>query len=130
MQYKGSFFLTIFGQLMTSLSTLFSIWFMFTRFNSVEGFTFEEVLVCFAVMLFSFSLAECFARGLDGFARVIGNGEFDRVMVHPRNEIFQILASRVELSRIGRFIQALLSLRTFFADVGYRLDARENILCF
>lgn len=92
MQYKTSFFLTVIGQLLTSFSVFLGIYFMFERFNQVEGFSFEEVLLCFAVVLMAFSLAECFARGFDTFPSMIGNGEFDRIMVRPRNEVFQILA--------------------------------------
>lgn len=64
MQYKTSFFLTVLGQFFTSFSAFLVIYFMFARFNSVEGFTYSEVLLCFAVVLLSFSLAECFARGV------------------------------------------------------------------
>ncbi len=108
MQYKVSFFLTLIGQFLTSFSAFLGIYFMFERFNQVEGFAFSEVLLCFSVVLIAFSIAECFARGFDTFSSMIGNGEFDRIMVRPRNEIFQILASKIELSRIGRLIQAII----------------------
>ena len=108
MQYKTSFFLTIIGQFLTAFSAFLGIYFMFERFNQVDGFTFSEVLLCFADVLMAFSLAECFARGFDTFPRMIGNGEFDRIMVRPRNEIFQILASKIELTRLGRLIQAII----------------------
>jgi ABC-type uncharacterized transport system, permease component len=108
MQYKTSFFLTVTGQFLTSFSAFLGIYFMFKRFHSVDGFSFSEVLLCFATVLISFSLAECFARGFDAFSAMIGNGEFDRIMVRPRNEIFQVLASKLELSRIGRLIQATI----------------------
>lgn len=108
MQYKISFFLTITGQFLTSFSALLGIYFMMRRFNKVSGFTFSEVLLCFAVVLMAFSLAECFARGFDCFSSMIGNGEFDRILVRPRNVIFQVLASKMELTRIGRLIQAIL----------------------
>lgn len=110
MQYKTSFFLTIMGQFVTSFSAFLSIYFMFSRFNRVEGFTYNQVLLCFSVVLVTFSLAECFARGFDSFSTIIGNGEFDRIMIRPRNEIFQVLASKIEFSRIGRFVQAIMVL--------------------
>lgn len=110
MQYKTSFFLTIMGQFVTSFSAFLSIYFMFSRFNKVEGFTYNQVLLCFSVVLVAFSLAECFARGFDSFSTIIGNGEFDRIMIRPRNEIFQVLASKIEFSRIGRFVQAIMVL--------------------
>ncbi|NLO39751.1 MAG: hypothetical protein GX115_09810 [Ruminiclostridium sp.] len=108
MQYKASFFLTLLGQFVLSFSVFLGIYFMFGRFNRVEGFTYEEVLICFAIMLTAFSIAECFARGFDTFSTILGNGEFDRVMVRPRNEIFQVLATKVDLSRFGRLLQAFI----------------------
>jgi ABC-2 type transport system permease protein len=110
MQYKASFFMTVAGQFLLSFSAFLGVYFMFERFGSVEGFEFSEVLLCFAVVLIAFSFAECFARGFDTFATVIGNGEFDRAMTRPRNEIFLVLASRMELTRIGRLIQAIVIL--------------------
>ena len=108
MQYKTSFFMTVLGQFITSLSAFLSIYFLMSRFYTVKDFSYNEVLLCFATVLMAFSLAECFARGFDTFSGMIGNGEFDRIMVRPRNEIFQVLASRIELTRAGRFLQAVI----------------------
>jgi ABC-2 type transport system permease protein len=108
MQFKTSFFLTAIGQFLTSFSAFLSIYFMFERFNQVEGFEYTEVLLCFAVILMAFSLAECFARGFDTFSAMIGNGEFDRILIRPRSLILQVLGSKIEFSRIGRLIQALI----------------------
>ena len=110
MQYKTSFILTAIGQFLVSFSAFMGIYFMFMRFNTVEGFNFSEVLICFAVMLTSFSLAECFFRGFDTFGGIISNGEFDRIMVRPRNEMLQVLGSKIEFTRIGRFLQAIIVL--------------------
>ncbi len=110
MQYKGSFLMTAFGQFITSFSALLGMYFLFSRFHSVAGFSFSEVLLCLAVMFMSSSLAECFARGFDTFSGIISNGEFDRIMVRPRHEILQVLGSKIEFTRIGRFLQAVLVL--------------------
>lgn len=110
MQYKTSFFLTALGQFLASFTAFLSVYFLFDRFYQVEGFAFEEVLLCFSVVLFAFSLAECFARGFDTFPSMIGNGEFDRILVRPRSLVFQVLASKMEFSRFGRLLQAVLML--------------------
>jgi len=108
MQYKASFVMSTIGQFLVSFTAFLGVYFMFSRFHSVNGFSYCEVLLCFSVLLTSFSLAECFVRGFDTFSVIISNGEFDRIMVRPRNEILQVLASRIEFSRIGRLLQALL----------------------
>jgi ABC-2 type transport system permease protein len=108
MQYKTSFFLSLTGQFLVSFTVLLGLFFMMNRFHEVDGFTLQEVLLCFAAVLMAFSLAECFARGFDLFPQMIGNGEFDRVLVRPRGVIFQVLAGKMEFTRLGRLTQAAL----------------------
>lgn len=115
MQYKVSFFLTAFGQFLISFSAILGVYFLLDRFHAIKGYTFTDILLCSSVIIMAFSLAECFARGFDQFPKAISNGEFDRMLVRPRSAIFQILASKLELSRIGRMLQAILMMLVAFA---------------
>ncbi|MDE7417323.1 MAG: ABC-2 family transporter protein [Lachnospiraceae bacterium] len=108
MQYKTSFLLTSIGQFLVSLNVFLGIFFMFQRFSKVEGFTYSEVLLCYAIILLEFALAEMTARGFDTFSGMVRSGEFDRILVRPQNEIVQVLGSKFELTRIGRIIQAVI----------------------
>lgn len=108
MQYKASLIMMIIGQLLVSSSTFLGIHYMFMRFSSVRGYTYEEVLVCFAVVLMQFSLAEMVFRGFDTFAGIVRRGEFDRVLVRPRSTILQVLGAKFEVTRVGRMAQALI----------------------
>ena len=110
MQYKTSFFFSALGQFLVSFATFLGVNFLFMRFDSVGGFVYEEVLICLAIMLMSFSTAELFGRAFDIFPALLGNGSFDRILVRPRNTIFQVLASQVDFSRLGRFAQAVIIL--------------------
>ena len=94
MQYKASFLLSVLAQLFIPLTCFWGVQFMFMRFKQVDGFTYTEVSLCYAIVLLSFSLAELFFRGFDTFDRMIGDGEFDRVLVRPRNEVFLVLSAR------------------------------------
>ncbi|MCL2014328.1 MAG: ABC-2 family transporter protein [Oscillospiraceae bacterium] len=108
MQYKTAFFLHLFGRIMLSFATVAGVWFMFLRFNRVEGFTLNQVLLCTAVTMMSYSITEVFARGFDIFPRLLGNGEFDRYLVRPRGVIYQVIATHMEFGRLGVFIQAVI----------------------
>lgn len=110
MQYKVSFAFLIIGRFFTIMGEILIIFFLFDRYNSVRGFTVEEVLICAAAVIMSFALAECFARGFDTFPSVVRNSEFDRIMVRPRNEIFLILSSKIEFTRFGGFASAAVIL--------------------
>ena len=108
MQFKTSLLLMTMGQLLVSTTTFFGIHFMFMRFEHVKGYTYQEVLLCFSIVLMQFSLAEMFARGFDMFAGIVRRGEFDRILVRPRSAVLQVLGAKFEVSRIGRLIQALI----------------------
>ena len=110
MQYKASFFLLTIGNFLMQFSTFLGVYFMFFLFHEVDGFTYAQVLLCFAVVTMAFSLAEMFASGFERLSRMLGNGEFDRALVRPRSITFQILVSRMSFFRIGATVQALVVL--------------------
>jgi len=110
MQYKTSFFFTCIGQFGVAFTAFLGVYFLFDRFDSVGGFTYEEVLICFSVILMGFSLGEFVGRGFDRFPELLGNGGFDRALVRPRNVVFQVLASQMDFFRLGRVIQAVAML--------------------
>ena len=108
MQYKTSFLLTALGQFLASFNVFLGMYFMFQRFRNVRGYGYGEVLLCCGILLMEFSLAETFARGFDQFSSIIGNGTFDRIMVRPRSSVLQVLGQRIEFTRLGRMVQAVI----------------------
>lgn len=110
MQYKVSFFLTTLGQFITAFTSFFGLYFIFSRINAVDDFTYEQVLLCFAVMMTAFSLGQMFGGGLAVFPRMLGNGEFDRALVRPRNIILQVLMPNMDFTRFGLLVQAVIVL--------------------
>jgi ABC-2 type transport system permease protein len=82
----------------------------FQRFPNLGGWSLYEVALCYSVIHIGFSLSECFARGLDSFSSLIINGDFDRVLVRPRNTLLQVLGSKFEFTRIGRLTQSIIVL--------------------
>lgn len=108
MQYKTSLLLTTIGQFLVSFNVFLGIYFLFRRFHQVKGYSYSEVLLCYAIVLMEFSLAEIWARGFDTFSGTVRRGEFDRILVRPQGEILQVLGSKFELTRLGRLFQAVV----------------------
>jgi len=96
LQYRTSFYLLFLGQLGVTVTTFAGIYFLFQRFSGVGGFTYQQVLTCFGITYMAFSLSECFFRGFDAFAGVLGDGSFDRALVRPRGLVLQVLGARLE----------------------------------
>lgn len=108
MQYKASFLFLTVGNFLMQFSTYLGVYFMFYLFHDVDGFTYSQVLLCFAVVIMAFSFAEMFGSGFERLSRMLANGEFDRALVRPRNITFQILVSRMSFFRIGATAQSAI----------------------
>nr|WP_313073988.1 ABC-2 family transporter protein [Lacrimispora sp.] len=108
MQHKVSFFLTTFGLFLMSFNIFLGVYFMMVRFHQVNGFSYQEVLLCFSITLMSFTIAEAFFRSLDTFDSIIRSGEFDRILLRPRNCLFTVICSKIDFTRIGRLLQTIL----------------------
>lgn len=110
MQYRTSFLLTSLAQLLVPLTVFAGMLLLFQRFGHLGSWNVHEVMICFAVTHLAFALSECFARGFDSFSQIVSHGDFDRILVRPRNTILQVLGARFEFSRIGRLAMALIVL--------------------
>jgi ABC-2 type transport system permease protein len=110
LQYRTSFWLLTFGQFFIPFSVFAGLYFMFDRFGHLKGWSFYEAALCFGIIHMAFSLSECFARGFDAFSSLIAGGEFDRVLVRPRNTVVQVLGSQFEFTRFGRILQSAIVL--------------------
>ncbi|GHU65235.1 membrane protein [Spirochaetia bacterium] len=104
LEYRLSAWLVVLGQLFSTLFWYLSLTLLFMRFDNLLGWTFAEVSIIFAVTSLAFALTECFARGFDTFSGMVIRGEFDRVLLRPRNSIIQVLGSKTEITRFGRVI--------------------------
>ncbi|WP_314584093.1 ABC-2 family transporter protein [Paenibacillus terrigena] len=110
MQYRTSFLLLMLGQCLTPFTSFAALYFLFDRFGQIEGWSFYEVTLCFAVTYVAFSVTECFARGFDTFSSLVVSGNFDRLLVRPRNTVVQVLGTRFEFARIGRLALSIVVL--------------------
>ena len=88
MQYKVSFLMTVFGQFITAFAGLLSIKFMFEHVNMIYGFNDTDVILCYSIVVLSFSIGEAFGGGLATFGGILGDGSFDRALVRPRSVLF------------------------------------------
>ena len=107
MQHKASFIMAAVSNFAATVIDFLGIWALFSSFGALDGWTIAQIAVLYGIVNVSFTTAEAVGRGFDQFARMVKDGSFDRVLLRPRTTVFQILASRLELSRLGRFSQGL-----------------------
>lgn len=110
MQYKISFLLTTLGQFLTAFTMFFGIKFLLGRIGGVDDFTYGQVLLCFSVIMMSFSVGELAGGGLATFPGMLREGGLDRILVRPRSVIGQVIMPNMDFSRVGLLIQAAVVL--------------------
>lgn len=107
MQYRASFLMMSAGQFLLIGIEFFSIWVLFERFGSIQGWKLAEVALFYGMVNMAFATAEAVARGFDSFANLVKGGDFDRVLLRPRSTALQLVGQELQLRRIGRFLQGL-----------------------
>ena len=110
MTYRWSFLFSCLGHLLITTNVFFSVVFLLDRFDSVGGYTLPQLALCFSTILAATSLAECFCRGFDSFARILAQAQFDRLMVQPRSLAFQVLCQDMKPTMLARLLQAAVML--------------------
>ncbi len=108
LEYRGSFIISFLSQIIVFFSYYFIILSLFDKFDNIKGFTLYEVLLCFSIIQFGYAFCECFARGIDKFDTIIINGDFDRLLLRPKNIILQVLCNDADFVKLSRLIQALI----------------------
>ena len=106
------------AQFFVSFEVFFRRLFYVSALSFCGSFTYSQVLLCYSAVLFQFYLAEFFFRGFDRFASMLGNGQFDRILVRPRNTVFQVITSQMDFTRMGRLLQGFVLLPYAMATAG------------
>ena len=108
LEYRSSLIFSFISQIAVFFSFYFVILSIFDKFNNIKGFTLYEVLLCFSVIQFGYSVCECFARGIDEFDKLIISGNFDRILLRPKNKILQVMTTEIDFIKSIRFVQAII----------------------
>ena len=91
LEYRVNFILSFLSQIFVFFTYYFIILALFSKFDHIKGFTLYEVLLCFSIIQFGFAFNEVFARGIDKFDELIIRGDFDRLLLRPKNIILQLI---------------------------------------
>ena len=110
LQYKASFILSFISQLFVFFTYYFTIIALFGKFSNVNGFTVYDVLLTFSIIQFGFSMNEAFARGIDNFDVLIIQGEYDRLLLRPKNVLLQILGYDIDFTKLSKVLQSIIIL--------------------
>jgi ABC-2 type transport system permease protein len=120
MEYRGSFWLQVFGMAINNASFVFFWWVAFSKIgNAVAGYTFRDVMFIWAAASSSFGLSRVLFGNVDRISRVIMTGELDNYLMQPRNVLLNVASSRTQVSAWGDLIYGYVLL---FLTNGFSLQ--------
>lgn len=118
LEYRWSTFVGAMTQLLGTAVEFVGVWALFERFGNLQNWTLGEAAVFYGTANIAFAIADALGRGFDTFDRHVKTGEFDRVLLRPRNTILQIAGGEFALKRVGRFAQGAVVLGWGLATSG------------
>lgn len=106
LQYRAAFMFDIVGTGFLVFIEFAAVAVVFERFEHIKGWTLGEVALLWAIVEISFGLMDMLFQGFDPprFAEKIRLGTFDQLLLRPVNITLQVLASELELRRIGKIV--------------------------
>jgi ABC-2 type transport system permease protein len=110
LQYRASFAVQSLGQFLVTFTDFIMLILLFQRFPGIAGWSFGEVAFLYGLGGLAFGISDLLCGGFDNLSRMIRLGTFDRVLTRPVGTFAQVLASDVQIRRLGRIAQGLVTL--------------------
>ena len=109
-QYRISFVMDIVASFVGSVGDLLAILVIFSHLPVLGGWTRQEVCVLYGLAGISFGLTDMLVGDLDRLGDLIRLGVFDVVLLRPPGSLLQVIASELQVRRLGRVAQAAVPL--------------------
>lgn len=105
MEYRVNFIIGALSTVFQQGASILTVWVVMGQIPSLNGWTFDQVLLIFGLVTLSKSINHMFADNLWTIGRqYIRTGGFDRFLVRPIDPLFHLLADRFCHDGVGNFI--------------------------
>jgi ABC-2 type transport system permease protein len=105
MEYRVNFLIGASSTVFLQAAGLLAIWVVMRQIPSLNGWSFDEVLLIYGLLTLSKSINHMFADNLWTVGwQYIRSGAFDRFLVRPIDPLFHLLADRFCHDGIGNFL--------------------------
>ena len=105
MEYRANFIIGAASTIFLQASSILAIWVVMQQVPTLNGWTYDEVLLVYGLITLAKSINHMFADNLWTLGRVyIRSGGFDRFLVRPIDPLFHLLADRFCQDGVGNFL--------------------------
>jgi ABC-2 type transport system permease protein len=107
LEYRASFAVGVASTLLVQSAGIAAVWVVVRRAGTLAGWRFEELLLCYGLLVTARSIEHTFADNLWTVGVHLREGSFDRFLVRPVDPLFHLLADRFNHDGLGNMIAGL-----------------------
>lgn len=105
MEYRLSFFMDIFIQITTYGSTYLGIWIVMSRFETIGGWTYYEVIFLYTLNLLSYGICSLFVWSpMRALQWMVQRGDFDGILIKPMNPLVHLIFRQFNQHFLGHIL--------------------------
>jgi ABC-2 type transport system permease protein len=83
---------------------------LFRTFPDLGGWHVGEIALLYGLISIALGLVDMFASGFERVSALVKAGEFDRLLIRPVSPFIQVLAAEVQMRRLGRITQGMVTI--------------------
>ena len=102
MSYRSDFIISTFGMIATSVAGFASFWILFSRFPSINGWDYNEILFLYGFSLIAITPAQCLLDNNWNLRRYIYSGDFVKYCFRPINLFFYYQSEIFDVKGLGQ----------------------------
>ncbi|MEO3944024.1 ABC-2 family transporter protein [Gorillibacterium sp. CAU 1737] len=108
MEFRFSFLITVGTMMINNAVWLFFWWVYFDRFQLVNGWGLNDVMLMWAISAGGFGLLATFFGNVLRLPNLIATGQVDAYLTQPKPVLLNVLASRMHVSAVGDLLFSFL----------------------
>ena len=102
--YEADFVVMLFSAVIVQISGFLFIWTIFQRIPNINGWTFWQVVMMYALIFVTEGVGSLFFEGTWRLSNLVYTGQFDQLLVRPVSPIVQVLAGAVGFNGLGNIV--------------------------
>jgi ABC-2 type transport system permease protein len=102
--YEADFVVLLVAAAVVQLAGFLFIWTIFQRIPNINGWTFWQVVMMYALIFITEGVGSLFFEGTWRLSWLVYSGQFDQLLLRPVSPIVQVLAGAVGFNGLGNIV--------------------------
>ncbi|MGZ4358239.1 MAG: ABC transporter permease [Gaiellaceae bacterium] len=104
LEYQADFWILMMASVLMNLVGFVFLWTIFTKIPSVNGWSFWEVVVIYALVFVAEGVGSLFFEGTWNLAFLVNRGELDFMLLRPVSPISQVMSCAIGMNGLGNLL--------------------------